>query len=114
MDKESWFGAKAAIDAGLATGFLPSTEVAETDNKDARALGAARRIEAALLRANPQSSRQERRAVLQDLKGDDMPSAVDALSRGGKPSAAVTAKPSAGENLAAFERLINVIRPSAA
>jgi ATP-dependent Clp protease protease subunit len=102
MDKESWFGAKAAIDAGLATGYLPSAEVTENENTQTKALAAHRRIEAALLRANPHSSRDERRALLGDLNAGD------------KPGAVATAKPGAGDETAALSRLIQVIRPSKA
>jgi ATP-dependent Clp protease protease subunit len=102
MDKESWFGSRSAIDNGLADGFLPSTEVKETENTQTKSLVAHRRIEAALLRTNPQSSRDERRSLIGDLNAGD------------KPGAVVTAKPGAGDKNAAFERLIQTIRPSKA
>jgi ATP-dependent Clp protease protease subunit len=85
MDKETWFGGPAAVDAGLAHSLLASTEVKESTTANTKQLSATRRIEAALLRANPHSTRAERRSLLSDCFGGD------------KPSAVATAKPSASE-----------------
>ncbi len=65
MDAETWFNAGRAIGAGLADGLLPSTEIAESEDGQARAMAAARRVEASLARQG--MPRSERRALIGEL-----------------------------------------------
>lgn len=82
MDKETWFNGQAAIDAGLADSLLPSNQVEERPDGEAKSLAAVRRVEAALARQG--MPRSERRALIAEL-------------RRGKPGAAAhDAMPGAG------------------
>lgn len=96
MDKETWFNGSQAVDAGLADGFLPSSEIEETSDKGAKAMAAVRRVEAALTRQG--MPRSERRSLISELKG-------------GMPGAAAHAMPGAGDVSAAdLQRLIETLR----
>ena len=75
MDRETWFNGQKAIDAGLADGLLSSAEVTEEDAKGAKAIAAARRVEAALARQG--TSRDERRSLIGELKGQPAVAAAD-------------------------------------
>lgn len=84
MDAETWFNGTEAIEAGLATDFLPGDRV--TSDPEASAsmdmIRADLRVENMIRSTQPNMSRKERRALLSDMKG-------------GKPSAASTDTPSA-------------------
>jgi ATP-dependent Clp protease protease subunit len=100
MDNETWFNGNQAIAAGLADGLLPSSEVQETNDAGAKALAAVRRVDAALTRQG--MPRSERKSLIGELKG-------------GKPGAAASAMPGAGELSAAdVQQALETLRPSAA
>lgn len=67
MDAETWFNGTQAVENGLASGLLPSTEIREEDQQGAKALAAARRVEAALTRQG--MPRSERRSLIGELGG---------------------------------------------
>lgn len=69
MDNETWFNGEQAVDAGLATGFLPADAVSEDKTKAeaAKGVNATRRIDARLAKTG--MPRSERRALLADAKG---------------------------------------------
>lgn len=67
MDAETWFNGQQAVEAGIADGFLPSTEIEETADVSAKARAAARRIEAALSRQG--MPRNERRSLIGEVAG---------------------------------------------
>ena len=110
MDAETWFTAKEAVDSGLAGDFLPSSDVIESTTKETRAVAAARRIEAALIRANPNASRDERRSLIRDARGDVPKGNSSPRYKGDTPGAVATAMPGAGE-WSALERIIPLIHP---
>ncbi len=97
MDAETWFGGQEAIDAGLATGLLPADRVKKQETGASARAGARpeRRMEAALAKAG--LSRGERRSLIGEVKG-------------GKPGAAVTAMPGAGDLVAAARQLIETMK----
>ncbi|HEV2557397.1 MAG TPA: head maturation protease, ClpP-related [Microvirga sp.] len=99
MDKETWFNGSQAIENGLANGLLPSSEVEQSDDKGAKALAAARRIEAALSRQG--LPRSERRSLIGEVAG--LPAVAAAETR---PAVA-------DDDLspAALKQLISVFRP---
>lgn len=83
MDEETWLNAKTAVDKNFATEVVDNSEV-EDKSKDTskNALKAIKRVDLALAQAG--LTRSERRALLQELKGDtpsamaeDMQNAVD-------------------------------------
>ncbi|MFV1591290.1 head maturation protease, ClpP-related [Phaeobacter sp. JH20_36] len=69
MDNETWFNGEQAVEAGLATGFLPADAVSEDKTKAeaAKGVNATRRIDARLAKTG--MPRSERRALLADAKG---------------------------------------------
>lgn len=79
MDKETWFNGRQAIEAGLADGLLPSTEIAEGDREGAKSLAAARRVEAALARAG--TPRKEGKTLIAELKGSARDAAPTSVMR---------------------------------
>lgn len=96
MDKETWFNGRQAVDAGLADGFLPSSEIEESADAGAKSLAAVRRVDAALMRQG--MPRSERKSLIGELKG-------------GTPGAAAHAMPGAGDVSAAdLQRLIETLR----
>lgn len=100
MDKETWFNGRQAIEAGLADGLLPSSEIEETADKGAKSLAAARRVEAALTRQG--MPRNERRSLIGELVGSP-------AVAGSRDRPAVADDVSAG-----IRRLIETMRPAAA
>lgn len=77
MDAETWFNGRQAIEAGLADGFLPSSQIAEDAKETTKSLAAIRRVDAAL--AMQGIPRSERRALLNEVKRstrDAVPSAT--------------------------------------
>lgn len=85
MDKETWFNGRQAIEAGLADGLLPSTEITEAEQGSAKALAAARRIEAALARSG--TPRKEGKTLIAELKGSARDAAPAAKRDAGDLSA---------------------------
>lgn len=69
MDNETWFNGEQAVDAGLATSFLPADAVTEdkAKAKAARAPKAINRVDAMLAKSG--MPRSERRALLAEVKG---------------------------------------------
>lgn len=95
MDKETWIGAQQAVDDGFATGLLPSSEIAKNTQASATRKPLAL-IEASMAKAG--YSRHSRRDAFKALFS-------------GTPSAAETATPSAGPEVAAsLQSLIATIR----
>lgn len=106
MDAETWFNGGQAVEAGLADGLLGSDETTEAGDDAPRSLAAQRRVEAILTRQG--MPRSERKRLFSEMKGY-MPGAV---AEGGKPGAAVTAMPGAGDEVVAdLDRLISIIQP---
>lgn len=95
MSDETWFNGSSAVDAGLADGILPSTEVEDRPDPNAKSLAAVRRVDSALARSN--MSRSERRSLIAELKG--MPSAAPKEE----------AMPSAG-GVEAFASLLSILK----
>lgn len=83
MDAETWFNGSQAVDAGLADGLLDPDAVSQADAASAKSLAAVRRIDAALARQG--LPRSERKSLLREMKD-------------GKPGAADTAMPGAGDH----------------
>lgn len=99
MDAETWFNGRQAVDAGIADGFLPSSEITESDAQGSKAMAATRRVEAALARQG--MPRNERRSLIGEVAGKP---AVAAPSVG--PAVAdETLTP------AALQQLITIFRP---
>lgn len=98
MDDETWFNGAEAIEAGLADGLLPSSEIGEGAAAQAAQLTALRQVDNALARQGV--SRGERRKLLASIKG-------------GTPGAAAeNATPRAGDEIAAgLRRLIETLKP---
>lgn len=95
MDKETWIGAQQAVDDGFATGLLPSSEITKTAQASTARKPLAL-IEASMAKAG--FSRSTRRDALKALFS-------------GTPSAAETATPSAGPEVAAsLQSLLATIR----
>lgn len=65
MDAETWFNGGRAVEAGLADGLLPSSQIAEDTSQSTKSLAAARRVEAAL--AKQGLPRNERRSLIGEL-----------------------------------------------
>jgi ATP-dependent protease ClpP protease subunit len=95
MDKETWIGAKQAVDDGFATGMLPSSEITKTTQASAKSKPLAL-IEASMAKAG--YSRSSRRDAFNALFS-------------GMPGAAETATPSAGPEVAAsLQSLMDTLR----
>ena len=90
MDKETWIGAQQAVDDGFATGLLPSSEIAQNAKASAVRKPMAL-IEASMAKAG--FSRNTRRDAFKALFS-------------GTPSAAETATPRAGPEVAASLRTL--------
>lgn len=95
MDKETWIGAKQAVDDGFATGLLPSSEISMSTQASTKTKPLAL-IEASMAKAGfPRSSRRDTFKALFS----------------GMPGAAETATPSAGPEVAAsLQSLIATLR----
>lgn len=85
MDEETWFNGKEAVEAGLATGFLPGDQVTSDPEASASTddIRMDLRIDNMIRSTNPEMSRKERRALHADMTGGkrnavptDTPSAV--------------------------------------
>lgn len=96
MDKETWFNGRQAVEAGLADGLLPSSEVEEEASADVKSLAAVRRVEAALARQG--LPRNERRSLIGEITGRH---AVAGANRSAVAS---------DDTVAAMQRLIQTIR----
>lgn len=92
MDGETWFNGDQALNAGLATAYLPADVVSEdkTKSADTKSVKAGYQIEALLGKAG--MPRSERRALLADATG-------------GMPGAALTVMPGADEMNALLKEL---------
>lgn len=85
MDKETWFNGTQAVEAGLADGFLPSSEITEDDAKGAKALAAERRIEGALRRQGTPS--REGKTLIAQMKSGARDAAPNATRDAGDAAA---------------------------
>lgn len=96
MDAETWFNGRQAVESGLADGLLPSAEVSESEDTNAKAFTAVRRIDAAL--AKQGIPRSERRSLIGEIKS-------------GKQDAVANATHDAGDELVTgIQSLIESIR----
>lgn len=104
MDKETWIGAEQAVEEGFATGLLEASETAQSAQASSEYRRAMASIEASMARAG--HSRSSRRDAFKALFSGK-PSAADP----GTPGAAGSAKPGAGEDVAALLRnTLNTLR----
>lgn len=97
MDAETWFNGSQAIEAGLADALLSSDEIQQTNDSGAKSLAAVRRVDAALARQG--LPRSERKSLIVEMKG-------------GKPGAAPSAMPGAGDIAADLGQLSESILAS--
>lgn len=81
MDAESWFNGAKAIEAGLADGLLPASQVSEEVNDTTKSLAAVRRVDAAL--AKQGLPRSERRTLLGEIKRGKQDAAAAAMHDAG-------------------------------
>lgn len=81
LDRETWFGGAAAVDAGLADEIMAPPEIDEDAGEEVRSTLAVRQVEAAL--AKQGLSRSQRRSLLGDLKGGTPGAAANATRDAG-------------------------------
>lgn len=108
MDDETYIRGKRAVELGLATGLLSSTEVTERETEDAAQANALKAMDVALAKGG--MTRSERRELFANFKSG-MPRAVG----GGTHNADPTDKPSAiapdlSASLSAATNLLNSLK----
>lgn len=108
MDDETYIRGKRAVELGLATGLLSSTEVTERETEDAAQANALKAMDVALAKGG--MTRSERRELFANFKSG-MPRAAG----GGTHNAALTDKPSAvapdlSASLSAATNLLNSLK----